>query len=186
MDGETLGPLLCERHNYKCALKSGVIGFPNLAAETSSYVHRISNEICGKRIAAARAFGERPNLVLLLDDGAVLVFFTVHHQTVFSQYIPASRVTYTALEQLSLVQEGCQTSPILVAVNAKLVIESLEIGNEGHTAKSIHKLALRFRGGSLLDFESVGWSYFNPELAGDLVLSWRKGFPSGNDSHRER
>lgn len=179
-DGETLGPLLCDRHTLDEARSLGVLGFPNLPEERFAPVDTISAKVRGQQIVAARQSDDPKLLILELGDHSQIVLFTFLYRTSFAQYIPGTAVAVAALGSLRAVAENDgDLGAVHAAVRAAVPLVGLQYGVDQEGAPSSEILTLHFAGDYWLDVESVGYSFYEIGSTGHIAVFWRDGRSPG-------
>ena len=175
-EGETAGPLLCERHTADDLGAAGVIGFPNL--DIHAPVDAITEKIRGHRIVRARQAVDPMNILLELDGAGVLVLFSWVFEA-YVQCIPWSAVNRAALDELPDLaacpppSRGPGSTAVLAAIRAGIPLVSIDIERFNDGSPAYHLLEMKFAGGFELGLECAGASPFDePSSGSEFVLFW--------------
>jgi hypothetical protein len=175
-EGETAGPLLCERHTMDEPRMAGVLGFPNL--DHHPPLEAIAASVQGHRIVRARQVADPMNVVLELDGAGVLILFCSVFEA-YVQYIPWPAVDRGALDELpdlatcSPPSRGPGATAVLAAIRAGIPLASIDIGRFNDDSPARHLLEMKFAGGFELGLECAGFSPFDEPSPGlEFVLFW--------------
>jgi hypothetical protein len=167
LDGETLGPLLCEAHD-RAELHAGKI----LGADvTTCPVAEIAPHIKGRTIAAVRCHPKPRVLVLVLDNDAVLVAHLPYYASM--EYFPGP-VSARALAALTEVDDSHEpVAPVLKALREQLPILDLTHGVRTSNSPDTDVVTLHFPDAQLLDFDSDIDRWHDTSHRGQITVDWR-------------